>query len=168
VDTKIIEWMDEIKQRILSGKEVGGLTDLYKSLGACVGENIVIDAINGKAANSEGHDAISGDNPHIPSDKTVETKAAMLSSGDNYIGVYNVLTKRGKCNYLGAVDMNTRRISLIPHDDLFSFLDKGGPQGGILKNFKWSKHYNGVKPNGKKCRSRIEATKLFLKYEVIQ
>ena len=166
MDTKIIEWMDEIKQRILSGEEVGGVTDLYKSLGACVGENIVIDAINGKAANGEGYDAISGDNPHIPADKTVETKAAMLSSGNNYIGIYNIQTKRGKCNYFGAVDMNTRRVSLIPHDVMFSYLDKGGPRGGTLKNFKWSMHYNQTKPNGKKCRSRIEATKLFLEYEV--
>ena len=168
MEDQIIKWMDEIKQRIVSGKEVGGITDLYKSLGACVGENIVIDVTNGKASNGEGHDAISGVNSHIPADQTVETKAAMLSSGDNYIGIYNLITKRDKCDYIGAVDMNTRRTSLIPHDAMFSFLDEGGPRGGTLKNFKWSKHYNGVKPNGKKCRSRIKATNLFLKYEVTQ
>lgn len=166
MDVDILLWMDEIKQRILSGKEIGGKVDLYKSLGACIGENIVIDTINGTAANNEGCDAISGDNPHIPSNELVETKAAMLSSGDNYIGAYNILTKRGKCKYFAFVDMNTRRTSIIPHDVVFEYLDKGGTRGGQLTSFCWSKHYNGKKPNGKTCRTKPEATQLFLKYEV--
>lgn len=168
MDVKIIEWMDEIKKRILSGEEVGGITDLYKSLGACVGENVIIDTTNGTAANDEGSDCKSGDNPHIPANKLVESKAAMLSSGDNWLGAYNILRKRNKCDYFGIVDMNTRRKSLIPHDVMFEYLDKGGPRGGELSSFCWSKYYNEVKPNGKVCGINREATQIFLKYEVTQ
>ena len=164
--SQIIEWLDEIKQRILDKKEIGGQTDLYKSLGACIGECVIIDTVNGKAANGEGLDAISGDNPYIDPNLFVETKAAMLSSGDNYIGVYNLLQKRGKCNVFGVVDMNTRRKSLIPHDAMMKYLEEGGPRGGTLTSFKWSKHYNGTKPNGKTCRCNKKGTELFLKYEV--
>lgn len=153
-DDLILQYIDEIRSKILLGQGVGGKKDLVKSLAACLGETIVIEATNGKSYNADGFDVITEDV------KQTEVKTALLSSGDDYIAAYGLLQKRNKCDQFAIVDMNTRRLSIIPHDIMFEYLDEGTRNGKQRTDFRWSKSYNT------KDKIRVKETELFLKYEV--
>ena len=154
------ELLDSLKEaidRIENQDDVAGAKDLHKQLIAFHGENIVMQAIGAEPANTTGYDLYRKEKY-----RRVQVKAAYYSSKDNWIGAYNIHKSRGKFDYLAFVNMaENRRFSMIPHDELFKYLDKGNRNGNTRNRFSISRSLgrtNNIQP---------EATQLFLEHEFV-
>lgn len=133
-------------------------TDLIRSLIGAMGEAAVVELTEGDIVN-KGFDVFARKNY----DGRVEVKTASKPTG-GMLGAWSIKCKRGKCEYFALVDMSDLnsepRISMIPHDVMFEYLDKPNSRGSTPDYFKWSLSYNTT---DNLC---VDATQIFLKYEV--
>tara|TARA_A100001015_G_scaffold79490_1_gene88193 strand:- start:8528 stop:9007 length:480 start_codon:yes stop_codon:yes gene_type:complete len=139
--------------------KLSGTDDLYKSLVASIGESQVVNLTEGEAVNGK-FDVLG----KVRYPGRIEVKTANKPT-DGKLGAWSLMCKRNGCDWFALVDAsslenNVYRISMIPHDVMFAFLDTPNSKGNCPDNIRWSASYNTT---DNKC---IKATDLFLMYEV--
>jgi len=136
-----------------------GTDDLYKSLVGSIGESQIVSLTEGESVNGK-FDVLG--KTRYPG--RIEVKTANKPT-EGKLGAWSLMCKRNGCDWFALVDAsslenNKYRISMIPHDVMFEFLDTPNSKGNCPDNIRWSASYNST---DNKC---TEATELFLKYEI--
>lgn len=149
----LVKALDMCRQGILPAE-----TDLIRSLIGAMGEAEVVKLTDGEITNKNFD--VYGRKKYVGG---IEVKTAHVPTAGT-LGAWSLMCKRGKCDYFAIVDMSNLninpRISMIPHDAMFKYLDTPNKRGNTPDYFKWSLSYNVT---DKKC---VEATRIFLEYEV--
>jgi len=136
-----------------------GTDDLYKSLVGSIGESEIVSLTEGISVNGK-FDVLG----KVRFPGRIEVKTANKST-DGMLGAWSLMCKRNGCDYFALVDASnlTRdsyRISMIPHDAMFEFLDTPNSKGSTPDFIRWSESYNETD------NKSLKATALFLKYEI--
>ena len=136
-----------------------GTDDLYKSLVGSIGESKVVSLTEGESVNGK-FDVLG----KVRFPGRIEVKTANKPTGGK-LGAWSLMCKRNGCDYFALVDAsnlinNKYRISMIPHDAMFEFLDTPNSKGNYPDFIRWSASYNETD------KLSVKSTQLFLKYEV--
>lgn len=149
-----------VKATDMHGKGIlPGEQDLIRSLVGAMGEAKVLELTKGEIRN-EAFDVMG---KHLFVGR-IEVKTTLKPTTGTF-GAWSLMCKRGRCDYFAIVEMsgfadNKYRISVIPHDVMFEYLDTPNRNGKTPDYFKWSETYNEFD------NKAVSGTEIFLKYEV--
>ena len=130
---RIIEQMDNVAK----GRFLGGMVEI-----------LVAEKMGGEFCDAAGYDY------SHPIYGRVEVKSTTDIQKGGSLRVSSLKSKRGECDFIHIVDMNSDRHFLIPHDIFFSQLDLNDEN-----ELRWSASYNETD------RVRENNTRILLQFE---
>lgn len=130
---RIIEEMDNVAK----GRFLGGMVEI-----------LVAEKMGGEFCDAAGYDY------SHPIYGRVEVKSTTDIQKGGSLRVSSLKSKRGECDFIHIVDMNSDRHFLIPHDIFFSQLDLNDEN-----ELRWSASYNETD------RVRENNTRILLQFE---